>query len=275
MEELMSKSVKSNNTEENNKVAPVEDQLPSSLIGEGGFEEEQIDNEDLSLPTIRLTQALSKLVQDGIAKQGEFRHSFDKERVLGDSKTPLEIIPFGKFKVWVIRKNKQFDSIVPVTPENIDWEWEELDSEENVIKREKWFNVYCLIPSEVKQGAAFPAVLSFKGKSYKAVKTFATIVKKLQGFKQPMASRVFKIHCEQDKNEHGTFYKISDVEMGRKTTTQEIKAALDWHKSLKAQSAGSVSVDYEEMEEKEVESQAQASPSTNDPKAEGVAAQAV
>lgn len=267
----MTKSTKSKNGEASKDLTPSGAQPPAELLDSGAWEEETIDNEDLVLPTIRLNQATSKLVSDGVALPGEFRNTFDKQTKLGDAKNPLEIIPFGTFKTWVIRVNGDFKEIVPVTPENIDWEWEEMDADENVIKREKWFNVYCLTPSDVKKGEAFPAVLSFKGMSYKGAKSFATIVKKLQAFKKPMASRVFRVVAEQTKNDKGTFFVMKEVEMGRPTTTEELQAAHQWHTALKGQD---VKVDYEETEDTEAtETTTQSVPTTTKGKTtEGVAA---
>lgn len=246
----MSKSAKSKNTEEKQVQSQTQSKLPAHLTDPGAWVEEQIDSEDLSLPTIRLLQGLSKLVTTGVGIPGEFRNTFDKNRKLGDPKSPLQIIPFGTFKTWVIRVNGDFHKIVPVTPENIGWEWEELDKDENVIKREKWFNVYCLTPGDVERGEAFPAVISFKGMSYKAAKNFATLVKKLQTFKQPMASRVFEISCEADKNEKGSFFKLSEVALGRETTVKEMEAAHKWHVALVKEKT-KVNVNYEETEQAE------------------------
>lgn len=244
----MSKSKESKSTDEQKDLTQTQSGPPGELLDLDAWGEEQIDNEDLVLPTIRLLQAQSKMVENGNGVAGEFRNTFDKQTKLGDAKTktPLEIIPFGKYKTWVIRKNGQFDSIVPVTPDNIDWAWEEEDEDENIIKREKWFNVYCLTPGDVKKGEAFPAVLSFKGKSYKAVKQFATIVKKLQAFKKPMATRVFTVTAEKTTNDKGTFFIMKDVEMGRPTTTEELQAAHEWRMALKGRE---VKVDYEVDEE--------------------------
>jgi len=228
------------------EIQKTEKNLPAEITAPKGYEEEVIDNEDLVLPTIRLLQATSGMVEDAIGLSGEFRCTSEKSFKLGDPKSPLEFIPLGTFKNWVIRINKEFDSIVPVTAENIDWEWESLDEKENVIRREKWFNVYVLTPRMIANGEVFPAVLSFKGTSYKAGKQFASHVKMMQSFKKAMFSKVFSVSCEQTKNEHGTFHIMKDVEKVRNVTQAEMDAAFQWHKLVKE--TKKITVNYEETE---------------------------
>lgn len=202
--------------------------LPAEMSGTWGGE--GLDSGDIIVPRILLMQPMSELVTGGDAKIGEFRDSMDKSRVLGNEKTPLEVIIFGSFKTWVEFIDGEFDKIYNCTRENADLPLEQT-TETGLVTRDRVINYQCLLPGDVEKGEAFPYVLSCRRTSYKAGKQIATIVKKLAMFKKPSAAKVIQVMSVKTKNDKGTFF-VLEACSGRDATAKEMKAAWEWHQVL-------------------------------------------
>src|SRR5688500_16277616 len=88
--------------------------------------EAEIPQSERLIPKLHLMQGQSQLVAEERAKTGDIVNLLTGE-VLGDSKTPVEIIPIMKLpSTWVIYDRtsgeRVFKEIIPVTPENAKWE---------------------------------------------------------------------------------------------------------------------------------------------------------
>jgi len=192
---------------------------------------EGITNDDITIPKILLMQPMSDLVTDGIAKIGEFRDSLDPEKMLGNDKTPVEVIVFGTFKTWIEFKDGEFLSIKRMTGENEGLEREEIQEDGSVITRDKTWNFYCLVPSDIESGETFPYVISFRRTGTKAAKDINTYLVKLKMMNKPSAASVFALTSYKETNDKGTFF-VPQVKVVRKTTNEEIAAAKTWYEVL-------------------------------------------
>lgn len=198
---------------------------------------EEISNEDIIIPKIMLMQPMSELVTDGIASIGEFRDSLNKDKKIGDSKTPVSIIVFGSFKTWVEFKDGEYLTTKPMTPENSGLPQEEIVEEGAVITRDRVMNFYCLRPEDIEAGEAFPYVLACRRTSYGAGKKIATHLKKLQMFRKPAAAKVFSLSSRKETNDKGTFF-VMDIDVKGDSTNEQVKAAYIWHQALNSQRDG-------------------------------------
>lgn len=206
--------------------------LPVTVGAEdGAWGGEDIGNDDIIIPKILLMQPMSELVTDGIARIGEFRSSLDKDQVLGDDKTPVELIVFGSFKTWIEFKDGEYLTTKKMTAENTELPQEEVMEDGSVITRDRVINYYCLNTKDIESGEPFPFVLSCRRTSYTAGKTIATHIKKLQMFKKPSAAKAFNLTSRKETNDKGTFF-ILDVEVKRDSTEKEMLAAYEWYKVL-------------------------------------------
>ena len=211
------------------EVAKTETQLPAEMDSAWGGE--NLTKEDIIVPKILLMQGLSEMVADGDAKMGEFRNSLEKEVVLGSDKKPVEVIIFGSYKTVQIFIDGEYTKTETWTPAHTDLAWEEVLEGGGTIKRTTCQNYYCILPSEVADGEAFPFILTFKGMSFRGGQMIATRIQKMARFKKPSAAKVFAIKAIKTKNEKGTFF-IMEGNPVRDSTIKEIKEAFGWHQTF-------------------------------------------
>ena len=135
----------------------------------------------------------------------------------------------------------EFKTIVPITPQNVDHERE--------TEEEQWYKAYrfyVLLPEEIKSGRALPYTIMFKSTSYKAGSKLNTtmFMKNLKAGLTP-ASYVMELIATRTTNDKGTFL-VLDVKEKRKSTDEEVKAALDWLKTVRG---GNTKVDDSHLAE--------------------------
>lgn len=208
-----------------------------------------ITSKDIVIPKIFAMQAMSKLVVDGKAKFGEFIDSLSG-LVLGDTKNPIEFIPFYMEKVFVVmeEKNKKFEfkTQIPIAADNENEEFEQ-ESPEGVAQ--KWYrtlNFYCLFPKEIANGSAIPYLISFRSASARAGQALATVMfmKNLKAGKTP-ASVTMALTGEKKTNDKGTFIVLGTKEV-RPSTDAEVIECFEWVKTIKG---GGVKVDHSDLVE--------------------------
>lgn len=211
------------------QVANTESQLPAEMNSAWGGE--NLTKEDIIIPKILLMQGLSEMVTEGDAKMGEFRNSMEKEVVLGSDKKPVEVIIFGSYKTVQIFIDGEYNKTESWTPAHAELPWEEILEGGGTVKRTTCQNYYCIIPSEVAKGEAFPFIITFKGMSFRGGQGIATHIQKLARFKKPSAAKVFAIKAVKTKNDKGTFFVMEGSPV-RDASVKEIKEAFGWHQTF-------------------------------------------
>ena len=187
---------------------------------------QDLDKSDLVLPKIMLMQAMSDLVSEGKAKPGDFINSVDGT-VLGSKDKGVEVIIFRANKIIQVYNGDEYVRTEPFTAETQSLLYDK--SEGPDFRKNVVMNFSVLLPKDVKDGSAFPMILSFKRTSLGAGKKLATLLIRLQMMKKPSAAKVFKISAEQQENDKGKFFTMNVAE-GRDTTEQEILDAQLWYK---------------------------------------------
>jgi hypothetical protein len=236
---------------------------------ESGWGGEGLHGSDLLVPKMLLMQGLSKLVADGAASPGQIRDSLTGDLFggkTGKDVKPVEIIAFSSFRTWVIFEKKngkdEYVKTIPITPEN-----EGLAITEVVngveVRRDKCLNFYVLRPEDIKDGSAFPYLISFRRTSGRAGKKLATFAAKLRVFKKPLASKVMMLSVESMENDKGKFFGL-DISQGRDSTPEEIKEAFQWHEALKT---ATVRVDDSDLK---TETAASSAPTAQGGEADGI-----
>jgi hypothetical protein len=213
--------------------------LPAEITAGDWGVVESLETTDLLVPKIFHQQGLSQFVSEGKAKAGDFCDSLTGE-VLAGKDEKLEIIVFGSYKTTIVSvyderaKKFQLKEIITHVPENAKQMAElqqEEDTPEGKIKRNIYYNLFCLLPSKISE---LPFVLSLGSTKTKAAKKINTMIFKLSQQKKPGAAVVFELTSVQEKNDKGTWYGI-EVNQGRWTTPEELLRAHAWHLKSKTQ----------------------------------------
>lgn len=241
----------------------------------------QVSATDILIPRLNLQQAISEMVQKGLAKAGDVIRSTDKKAL----PMPLEVVPIIFKKRWQIKRSAkendsrgEFVESVPWTPESdkapLNWRdgawryWRDLN-----------LDLYCLLAKDIKddiesfkqfeetgelpEASCMPVVISFQRTSYKAGKAFATHfmqcadVAQRSGKDVPPYGYVFELGKEFVEKDN-SWYEWR-AERKRKVDADEKETAARW--------AGMLAQSNIEIDDPEGE--APAAPSEQPPAAAG------
>ncbi|MCK5139394.1 MAG: hypothetical protein KAQ85_06095, partial [Thermodesulfovibrionia bacterium] len=106
-------------------------------------------------------QAISKLVEEEKAKQGDFIHSLDEVVIGSKEDKPVEFIALGMYKTLQTYEDNKYIKTESLTPENSSLPWEEVINGA-VVNRTKTMNYYVIRPDDVENMTVFPMVVTFK-----------------------------------------------------------------------------------------------------------------
>jgi hypothetical protein len=213
--------------------ANLADELKGMGLGAG----ENIDTNDILIPKLQLTQALSKAVAnpDINIQQGVYMNSVNNED-LGKSN---DVIVMDSYKNWQVFKvsDKGQDEYLETIPfdgnEQLEYDYENEKGE--ACKRIQVLGFYVLLLDEIKAGMAFPYAVDFKKGSKKAGRELSTYFAKLRSNNLPSFAKVFSIGSELVQDEYT--YHRKTVSMGRDITGEELGAVKLWLSELKAKKA--------------------------------------
>lgn len=209
---------------------------------------EAIDADDLRLPQIRLTQALSKVVMNSAAKMGEFRDNVDNA-LLGDATKPLELIVFDLVKVRRVEElqpGQKKATYLRTEPWNVSFKGDGrgyVDAFGKQTIYTKIFNYYTLIPGPGII-AEIPRVFSLSKMAAKSAEKMNVFFQRLSRVGLDSWAHVLVIKPEKQENEKGTFF-VPDISLGRETTADERAAAEHWYELCRT-SAVTVAEDDED-----------------------------
>ena len=231
------------------EVTTKQESLPAEVSGNWGYEHEA-SSQDMIIAKILPMQGMSEMVTNGTAKFGELRGSINGE-LLGDADHPMEFIPLKMFKTWVqfINKNgkKEFDSIIPVTPENANSPWKE-NVGGTLVERDYALNFYVINPKDIEDGGlAVPYLVSFRRTSLKAGKKLSMQMQINGAAGKPPAAMVMNLIPRRVQNNEGT-YIVMDVTKNRPSTSEELFEAKKWFDTVNQQDH---KVDNSDVDKKE------------------------
>jgi len=210
-----------------NAVATYDD----AMMGSWGTTNE-FDSSDIIIPKIMLMQGSSQLVNDGIAKPGDYLHSVNKE-ILGSTKDPVTFTPVHMTKKWRVTKKDgndyKFSHYEDVNASNIGNDKEFMIG--NIpSQRQLCYNFYVLI-----KGWAVPFILQMKGISHGAGKQLANemfLVNSVE--KLPPAGKNFILLVEDIDFDNKKYkgYKVKTNEVNEKNYV--MGTCLEWYKTITA-----------------------------------------
>ena len=215
------------------------------------------ESKDLLIPKILLMQGSSDRVKiDATHKAGDIIKSTDG-KLLGcarekDAK-PVRFIPIFMYKTWVkkevLGKGKlQYIETTPVTPENTDQKWEQvevIDGVEHTYKLTKNINFYVILEEDFGNPLAVPHVLTYRSTSSKAASLLlnwfseCNVAKKAKvmvdiNTKQLMLpfAKVFELGGKTESNDEHTWFvfKTSEVEGIKDPKDERLAQLYNWYK---------------------------------------------
>lgn len=214
---------------EKNEVAVTATTALSTNVEAWGAEPE---SEDLLIPRILVMQKLSKFVDDGVAKEGDFVSSVDGQ-VLGNNEKPLEVVVFQTFKTWTVFHDGEFQTIEPITTANADLPYEEMANGVRVT-RNKTYNFYVL-PVTDEGASDVPFVMALSRSSSLTARKMLTLFARLRRMGKPSAAKVLKLSVKKEKNEKGSWFSV-EFEVSRDTKPKELFEAKSWYDQIAAKS---------------------------------------
>ena len=195
---------------------------------------------DILIPKILLMQGQSEMVLAGEAAFAEYRDSVTKEK-LGDTKSPVQILPFYMFKTWVVSKKEgerwTFHAIEDYDPKHIH-EWTEVRDGEH-FKYEETINFYCFTrkkPDDEVGGiiSTLPIVVSFKSTSKRAGQTIYTQMYVINKAKRLLPFNTWFDLKSVKESKNGNTYAKSAVSVSQRSVTPfEIEQCQQWFSIVK------------------------------------------
>ena len=206
-----------------------------STVSADAFGAAPAHSEDIVIPKIQVMQKMSNLVDEGVAKEGDFVDSLSQE-VIGGLNEPVAFIPFYMEKLWFISKKVGGR-----------WELEGIEAFSNLNKNLRYFDTvngedyknelhmrfYALRPEDM----SIPYIITFKGMSQKAGKALYTqmyIKNKAAGLTP--AGKVMLLKGEKRENDNGKFV-VTTCTPDRTASAEEVNQCLEWFHTIQAGSA--------------------------------------
>jgi len=192
--------------------------------------------EDIIIPKILVAQSKTKVVEDEKVKRQTFWHSLNEES-LNERGESLEVIIIDSFKLRqhfeVVEKGR--DIYVRSEAWAPDMAGEDWNYEENGkhMKQVPTYNYMVVLPKDIKSGAPFPMVVTFKGASFKQAKALNTLIAQLRSWGKSSGDVVFNLFLEEQEKDGNTFYVIK-AKQGRETTAIEKEASYKCYQMIKS-----------------------------------------
>lgn len=153
-----------------------------------------ITSEDILIPRLAVMQSISEMVKNEQAKAGDIVNCMMNE-VICPRGSMLDFIPIVSFKFWIIKRDGDFESIVPaVSDQELAWK------EDNI---ERIFNhaFYVLLLKDIESGSAFPMQLTFRSTERQTAKILSTLLIHLKRAELASWDKYFSL---------GTYLKTKD-----------------------------------------------------------------
>lgn len=185
---------------------------------------------DIVFPRLVAMNPTSSKVMDGTATFGQMV-DLAEGRVVAEADEPLKVVPVTIIKTYMVSKmvggKFEFHSI-DAWDGNRDWE--ETNSEGEVMKNELCYNLYCLLEGDVD----LPYIITFKGMSAKSGRALWTLMYRrntMQGL--PPFGRIVEITPKKSKNDKGNFV-ILEIKGSDKLKGPVLTIADKWFSTLRS-----------------------------------------
>jgi len=195
-------------------------EIASSMFGEASG----ISMSDITIGRLAVMQSGSVLVKDEKARAGQVINLLTSD-VVGDRKTPFEIIPIRSLKYWIVKRGDDFVERFPAKSPN------ELAWEEGDLTRVYHHSFYVLLPSDVKEGMAIPLEIAFRSTDLQTAKKLSTFI--MKGWMKRLATwgKVYNIEIVERAKDKNKWFG-TDATVGRDSTIEEREASTMWNEIL-------------------------------------------
>ncbi len=193
---------------------------------------DELGAEDIGIGRLLIGQALSERVKERECSMGDIYNSLTGEICHELGKDKLELIIISARRYWVHKENDEFRGITPNAKGPNDFEWEN-GNKKNIFVH----SFYGILANDLKLGFPMPVELGFSSTNLKTAKKLsAYLLKMRKNPKGPQASwnRCFNLSTVERKKDRHSWYGF-EIEPGRETTSEEIRAAFEWRQVLKSQ----------------------------------------
>lgn len=208
-------------------------------VPEGGWNDGDFEAKDLLVPMICAAQGTSDIVKLGKGKLGDIYETVNKT-VLGDPKTPFNFVPVKYFKTWVhcelIKSKPQFRSVEPYTVMNANkYQYEEEKDDGSKWRHYEVLNFYVLLEKELKEGTAFPYLLSFRSSNKKKGRPLINHMARARALTppQPLCSMTFSLTTVLTSRDDNSWF-VFDLGTVGATNPEHKEKALEWLTTLNA-----------------------------------------
>lgn len=208
------------------------------VMPEGGWDDGDIEAKDLLIPMICVAQGSSDITKRGDARPGEIYETVNKT-ILGDSKKAFNFIPVKYFKTWihseVIGGRPQFRSVEPYSTLNSNkYSYEEQKADGSIWRHYEVLNFYVVLESDLKEGKAFPHLLSFRSSNKKKGRPLLNHMARAREMKPPMplCSMVFSLSTVLATKGQDT-WSVFELKPVRSSNKEELVACISWLDNLK------------------------------------------
>lgn len=229
-------------------------QPTQAITSKGPLGFENFTQEDMLIPRLRLLQALSQAVSDGIGAAGQFQDSLTEE-VLGDN---VEIVLLGMrngaayFEPGQGLVCKSVDGISSIRGDSCkdcpfgQYHREWRDDKAPKCSSTKEF--LCVTKDTVAGKSSRPIAVSFMRSSFPIGKKLITMAR-LTG--EDIFANSYVIKSKKEKNDKGVFYKM-DVSKGAHLTQEELVKANHWYEVMNNMKVSVLDPEIENISESNV-----------------------
>lgn len=186
-----------------------------------------VESKDLMLPRLMLQQAVSDMVKERLAKDGDYFNTLTNEIQSVDGK--IKVLPFYVRQYFRIEKYNgrkfEFDSIVPYDGKPRPFE--------EMIGADKFKNLHVYEYFCLTEEGGLPVSLGFKSTSHKTGKRlFNMMYIANKQLNKPPANNWIELGSTTQEKE-GDKYKVIDYKTDRVATKEELTECLTWIKTIK------------------------------------------
>jgi hypothetical protein len=236
--------------------------ISTNVMDFGDFGNENLISQDLKIPRILLAQAMSEYVSNRLGFAGDIYESLESKK-LGDQKSPVKIIPFFNTNSWYVTKKGsggKFEFCRIDERGGLDIKRDYHFAHEDGVPgtQTRMMNLFCLL----KNGSSIvPYMVSFRNFSFKeAAQSYLDHTNILKTEKRSPAHFVWDLSCDPNFEHNDSKFGIFKLDIAKDTngkrienSYEEVKAAYEAYKSMKAAFDSGAKVDFKEEKVEDID----------------------
>ena len=186
-----------------------------------------LDFSDISIARVSIQQALSQLVQNGVAKPSQIANHTTEE-ILGGKEDAFKFVVVGFYKSVLINDANDQYKERKVVRTHMGVNYDGANGETNFIEN----NFYILPYSKLKAGFCIPCIMTFRGKQFKPSQHIMTTALELSAQGIEAREMVVDMTSVEAVNAKGQKFFIPKFKISTTTTKEEKGLPNMWHSTL-------------------------------------------